>query len=41
MHAPAGVALAAALIARDGAQEAAVTAIGHWRGEGVIRLTRA
>ncbi len=41
MHAPAGVALAAASIARGEASEAAVTAIGHWRGEGVIRLTRA
>ncbi|KAA2232153.1 beta-ketoacyl-ACP synthase [Salinarimonas soli] len=41
MQAPAGVALAAALIARDEASEAAVTAIGHWRGEGVVRLTRA
>jgi 3-oxoacyl-[acyl-carrier-protein] synthase II len=39
-HAPAGVALAAALIARGEAGEALVTAVGHRRGEGMIRVTR-
>jgi 3-oxoacyl-[acyl-carrier-protein] synthase II len=40
-QAPAGVALAAALIAEGAAAEAAVTSVGHRRGEGVIRLRRA
>ena len=40
-QAPAGVALAAAAIARGDAPEAVVTSIGHQRGEGVIRLSRA
>jgi 3-oxoacyl-[acyl-carrier-protein] synthase II len=39
-QAPVGVILAAALIA-EGAPEAVVTAVGHWRGDGLIRLTRA
>jgi 3-oxoacyl-[acyl-carrier-protein] synthase II len=41
MQAAAGVALAAALLHAGEAREAAVTGIGHWRGEGVVRLTRA
>lgn len=40
-QAPAGVALAAALIERGEVDEAVVTAIGHWRGEGLIALARA
>jgi len=40
-QAPAGVALAAALIDRGEAGEAVVTSIGHWRGEGLIALARA
>ena len=40
-QAAAGVALAAAAIARGDAPEAVVTSIGHHRGEGVIRLSRA
>ena len=40
-QAPAGVAMAAALIARGESTEALVTSVGHWRGEGSIRLTRA
>jgi 3-oxoacyl-[acyl-carrier-protein] synthase II len=39
-QAPVGAILAAALIA-EGAPEAVVTAVGHWRGDGLIRLTRA
>jgi 3-oxoacyl-[acyl-carrier-protein] synthase II len=39
--APFGAALAAALVAHAGAREVAVTAIGHRRGEGVIRLVPA
>ena len=38
---PTGVALAAALIAEGKAGEALVTSVGHWRGEGAIRLTKA
>jgi 3-oxoacyl-[acyl-carrier-protein] synthase II len=38
-QAPAGAVLAAASIAQ-GAPEAVVTAVGHWRGDGLIRLTR-
>ena len=38
-QAPAGVALAAGLVA-DGAAEAVVTSIGHRRGEGLVRLAR-
>ncbi|MGU3464537.1 beta-ketoacyl-ACP synthase [Methylobacterium sp. C33D] len=38
--APFGAALAAALVA-DGAREVAVTAVGHRRGEGVLRLVPA
>ncbi|MGP9818377.1 beta-ketoacyl-ACP synthase [Salinarimonas sp. NSM] len=37
-HAPAGVALAAGLIAAGEAREAAVTSIGHQRGAGLVRL---
>jgi 3-oxoacyl-[acyl-carrier-protein] synthase II len=37
---PIGVGLAAALIARGGAGEALVTSVGHWRGEGALRLTK-
>lgn len=40
-QAPAGVALAAAAIARGDAPEAVVTSVGHQRGEGLIRLSRA
>jgi 3-oxoacyl-[acyl-carrier-protein] synthase II len=40
-QAPAGVALAAALIAGAQAGEALVTSVGHWRGEGAVRLTKA
>ncbi|WP_112661869.1 beta-ketoacyl-ACP synthase [Microvirga flavescens] len=40
-QAPTGVALAAALIAKGEAQEALVTSVGHWRGEGAIRLMKA
>ncbi|MBB4041313.1 3-oxoacyl-[acyl-carrier-protein] synthase II [Microvirga flocculans] len=40
-QAPAGVALAAGLIAQGKAAEALVTSVGHWRGEGAIRLTKA
>jgi 3-oxoacyl-[acyl-carrier-protein] synthase II len=40
-QAPAGVALAAALIAGGQAGEALVTSVGHWRGEGAVRLTKA
>jgi 3-oxoacyl-[acyl-carrier-protein] synthase II len=37
-QAPAGAAIAAALIARGTAREAVVTSVGHKRGEGVVRL---
>jgi 3-oxoacyl-[acyl-carrier-protein] synthase II len=37
---PAGAILAAALV-EAGAPEAVVTSVGHWRGDGLIRLTRA
>ncbi len=40
-QAPAGVALAAGLIAQGKAGEALVTSIGHWRGEGALRLIKA
>jgi 3-oxoacyl-[acyl-carrier-protein] synthase II len=40
-QAPTGVALAAGLIAGGKASEALVTSVGHWRGEGAIRLTKA
>lgn len=40
-QAPAGVALAAGLIAEGRADEALVTSVGHWRGEGAVRLTKA
>jgi 3-oxoacyl-[acyl-carrier-protein] synthase II len=40
-QAPIGVALASALIAKGQAGEALVTSVGHWRGEGAVRLTRA
>ena len=36
-----GAGLAAALIARGAAGEALVTSVGHRRGEGALRLTRA
>ncbi|MBK3399014.1 MULTISPECIES: beta-ketoacyl-ACP synthase [Methylobacterium] len=39
--APFGAALAAALVAAGEAREVAVTAVGHRRGEGVLRLTTA
>jgi 3-oxoacyl-[acyl-carrier-protein] synthase II len=40
-QAPAGVAIAAALIAKGQSNEALVTSVGHWRGEGSVRITRA
>jgi 3-oxoacyl-[acyl-carrier-protein] synthase II len=40
-QAPAGTALAAALVAAGRTDEALVTSIGHWRGEGALRVTRA
>lgn len=40
-QAPLGIALAAGLIAGGEAPEAVVTSVGHWRGEGVIRLSSA
>jgi 3-oxoacyl-[acyl-carrier-protein] synthase II len=40
-QAPVGVALAAALIAQGRSSEALVTSVGHWRGEGTVRLTKA
>jgi 3-oxoacyl-[acyl-carrier-protein] synthase II len=40
-QAPAGVALAAGLIAQAKATDALVTSIGHWRGEGALRITKA
>lgn len=40
-QAPAGVALAAGLIANGKASDALVTSVGHWRGEGALRLTKA
>ncbi|VUD74212.1 hypothetical protein MET9862_04840 [Methylobacterium symbioticum] len=39
--APFGAALAAALVAERGLSEVAVTAIGHRRGEGVLRVLPA
>jgi 3-oxoacyl-[acyl-carrier-protein] synthase II len=39
-QAPAGVAIAAALIGAGEAQDAVVTAVGHKRGEGLVRLSR-
>jgi 3-oxoacyl-[acyl-carrier-protein] synthase II len=39
-QAPVGVALAAAAIAQGLAGEALVTSVGHWRGEGAVRLTK-
>jgi 3-oxoacyl-[acyl-carrier-protein] synthase II len=39
-QAPFGVALAAAALAAGEASEALVTSVGHWRGEGAIRLMR-
>jgi 3-oxoacyl-[acyl-carrier-protein] synthase II len=39
-QAPVGAIVAAALIAK-GAPEVVVTAVGHWRGDGLIRLTPA
>jgi 3-oxoacyl-[acyl-carrier-protein] synthase II len=39
-QAPIGVALAAALIGQGKAGEALVTSVGHWRGEGAVRLTK-
>ncbi|WP_331300265.1 hypothetical protein [Methylobacterium oryzae] len=41
MAAPFGAALAAALVADGGAREVAVTAVGHRRGEGILRLVPA
>ena len=40
-QAPFSVALATALIAAGEAREAVATSVGHWRGEGVVRLTTA
>lgn len=40
-QAPTGVALAAGLIAQGSASEALVTSVGHWRGEGGLRLIKA
>jgi 3-oxoacyl-[acyl-carrier-protein] synthase II len=40
-QAPFGVALAAAAIARGQAGDALVTSVGHWRGEGAIRVAAA
>lgn len=40
-QAPAGVALAAGLIAQGKASDALVTSVGHWRGEGALRLIKA
>jgi 3-oxoacyl-[acyl-carrier-protein] synthase II len=40
-QAPTGVALAAGLIAQGKASDALVTSVGHWRGEGAVRLTKA
>ncbi|KAB0266498.1 beta-ketoacyl-ACP synthase [Microvirga brassicacearum] len=40
-QAPAGIAIAAALIAKGQSNEALVTSVGHRRGEGSVRLTRA
>jgi 3-oxoacyl-[acyl-carrier-protein] synthase II len=40
-QAPIGAALAAGLIASGRAGEVLVTSVGHWRGEGALRLTRA
>jgi 3-oxoacyl-[acyl-carrier-protein] synthase II len=39
-QAPAGAILGTALV-EAGAAEAVVTSVGHWRGDGLIRLTRA
>ncbi|QFU15067.1 beta-ketoacyl-ACP synthase [Microvirga thermotolerans] len=40
-QAPSAVALAAGLIAGGRASEALVTSVGHWRGEGALRITKA
>ncbi|WP_230530527.1 beta-ketoacyl-ACP synthase [Microvirga roseola] len=40
-QAPTGVALAAGLISEGKAAEALVTSVGHWRGEGAVRLVKA
>jgi 3-oxoacyl-[acyl-carrier-protein] synthase II len=40
-QAPAGVALAAGLIANGAATDALVTSVGHWRGEGALRVIKA
>lgn len=40
-QAPASVALAAGLIAAGRVGEALVTSVGHWRGEGAVRLVKA
>jgi 3-oxoacyl-[acyl-carrier-protein] synthase II len=34
------VALATALIAAGQVREAVATSVGHWRGEGMVRLTK-
>jgi 3-oxoacyl-[acyl-carrier-protein] synthase II len=39
-QAPAGVAIAAALVAEGRAGDALVTSVGHWRGEGAVRVTK-
>ncbi|MGL4442182.1 MAG: beta-ketoacyl-ACP synthase, partial [Alsobacter sp.] len=38
---PVSVALAAAALSAGQAQEAVVTGIGHWRGEGAAHLVKA
>jgi 3-oxoacyl-[acyl-carrier-protein] synthase II len=40
-QAPASIAIAAALIAGGQSNEALVTSVGHWRGEGAVRVTKA
>ena len=40
-QAASGVALAAALVAGGQSDEAVVTSVGHWRGEGAVRVTKA
>jgi 3-oxoacyl-[acyl-carrier-protein] synthase II len=40
-QAPIGAALAVGLIAAGRAEDALVTSVGHWRGEGALRLTKA
>jgi 3-oxoacyl-[acyl-carrier-protein] synthase II len=37
---PFSMALGAALIATGEACEVVITSVGHWRGEGIVRLTK-